>query len=897
MSALPINSPEDALEQATVREAIQRGIISLSEGRVQYLLSSEQSYSWTDPEEWVRATTVAWLIVEKGYPANRMKLEETVPRRTPSDLADIVVYEDDEGRQPYLVVENKASGQSEGDRAQGIEQAFGNANSLGASLTLYDEGEQSRLYDVANYPSMERRENLLGDRERLPKEYGNVPVYTYIAGDDADIAPLGPSQLEARIRRAHSLIWAGGRRDPLTAFDEWSKLLFAKIIDERTTPTSEPRSFQIGTAETTATVATRVHRLFSQACQADPAIFPADTQIDLPDAKITDVVRCLQEIAFTGTDVDSIGKAFEQFFGSIFRGGLGQYFTMRQLARCVISMLEVSDDDFILDPTAGSGGFLLECLLQVWHSIDSAFVRQPEERVQRRKYDFANTQVYGIEIHKILARICKMNLLLHHDGHTNIEANRSVLDIVFANPRLNPPREQFSVIVGNPPFGTEVSDGDSEQLGENQLGNFQVAGGLRKVHSEHVIIERSIELLRPGGRFGLIVPDGLLNNQGHRSNCPRTRAFIARQGRISAIVSLPDHAFRKSGAQNKTSILFFTKFSVSEKRRFDREYNRLIEEGEREGAAVSNAIRSARMNYRTFLGEAAHVGYSPAGSVSNNNDLYRSSDNGGLATDQDGTILGEWRRFLQEPEAYGGFRGPDCTAIPFVELWEAHVSHRLDPKYHLFQVEARREIPNGWVRRRLGNVLSRREELADISTDPERLFTVMTIGQTGEIRAREPGKGNNPPEWRAAYFEESPGAWYTARRGDVVFSAIDLWKGCIALVSEVFDGALVTNEFPIYEVQDRRLLPQFLQALLRSRYYQRAFRAITTGHSNRRRTQVPDFEDLEISFPEDRAEQERLIEEIVAARTQLYEATATLRTSLNQFSDLIDHRGDDDVPQ
>ena len=897
MPSTPIECADDALAYEPVAEAIRRNIIAIGENRVKYTLFREQTYKWDDPEEWVRATTIAWLIIVKGYPANRLKLEVSVPRRTPTDFADIVVYEDDSCRVPYLVVENKASGQSRRNRDQGIEQAFGNANSMRVPLTIYDEGETSALFDVANFPSTERSRNRLGTGDKLPSEYGNVPTYTYIAGQLEDIAALDPQLLETRIRRAHSLIWAGGRRDPLTAFDEWSKLLFAKVIDERTTQTGEPRRFQVGTHETMATVATRIHLLFAQACLSDPTIFPSETRINLPDAKVMDVVRVLQGVAFTRTDVDSIGKAFEQFFGSIFRGGLGQYFTMRQLARFTIAMLDVTHRDFVLDPTAGSGGFLLECLLQVWNRIDSTFTGQPTEQIHRMKYDFAMGQVYGIEVHDILGRICKINLLLHHDGHTNIEANRSALDSVFSNARLNPPQDKFTVIVGNPPFGTEVVEGDDEQLGHNRLENFQVAAGMRKIDSEQVIVEQSIKLLEPGGRLGLILPDGLLNNQGRRSNCPRTRYFIATQGRITAIVSLPDHAFRKSGAQNKTSILFFKKFTSAEKYRFDRDLSRLVDAGKDIDASVGSAIRSAGLSYRTFLGEAAQVGYTPVGAPTPANNLYRSKDDGSLEEEQVGTILGEWRRFMEDPDIYDSYVGPNCTAMLFEELWVAHASHRLDPKYHLFKREARRRVPGGWVRYRLGNVLERREERADFRSDSDRLFKVITIAQTGEIRAREAGKGRNPPEWRATYFEDSPGEWYTARSGDVVFSSIDLWKGCIALVPDDFDGALVTGEFPIYSVRDGRLSPAFLQVLLRSRYYQRAFRAITTGHSNRRRTQVPDFEDLEIVFPEDLSEQDRLIGEINAARAQQHDSTTALELSIRQFDGVVGGRGDQELPE
>ena len=147
------------------------------------------------------------------------------------------------------------------------------------------------------------------------------------------------------------------------------------------------------------------------------------------------------------------------------------------------------------------------------------------------------------------------------------------------------------------------------------------------------------------------------------------------------------------------------------------------------------------------------------------------------------------------------------------------------------------------------------------------------------------------------YFADSPGSWFAAKSGDVVFSSIDLWKGCISVVPHDFDGALVSKEFPIYEITEPRLSAPFLQCLLRSRYYQRAFRAITTGHSNRRRTQSTDFEDLEIAFPESRDEQDRLVQGILRARQSQRASADDLRREFNYFSDTIDGRGDEELPE
>jgi type I restriction enzyme M protein len=461
---------------------------------------------------------------------------------------------------------------------------------------------------------------------------------------------------------------------------------------------------------------------------------------------------------------------------------------------------------------------------------------------------------------------------------------------------LNPPSARFSCVVGNPPFGDSVERGDDDKLGANTLASFTLAHDRSKVDSEQLIIERAVELLEDGGRFGLVVPDGLLNNQGEGSNCPRSRRYLARRGRIEAIVSLPDYAFRKSGAQNKTSIVFFRKFTHEQKAAFDAAYREVMTPNVDESTGIALAISRAHLDYHVFLAEANRIGYTTTGQPSDTNELYRAEGSGALADDQGGTIFGEWRLFSAEPAAYAGRTQPDCMGVEFVDLWLAHHSNRLDPKYHLFKREAARHTPEGWTRSPLGAVLARRVRPAQPDNEPGRYFTVLTLAQTGEIRAREAGKGRNPPEWSGAYLADMPSAWFAVEESDVVYSSIDLWKGCIAVVPADFAGGIVTKEFPVYEVTEPTLLPLFLQVLLRSRPYQRAFRAITTGHSNRRRTQQDDFEALEIVYPTDHEAQLRLVSGLQDARQDLSAATLTIQREMLAFSDVMDGRGEELLP-
>src|SRR5260370_41333968 len=134
---------EAILAMPNVRECVERGFVIVDKNRITYQLGQKKTYSWADPEEWIRCFTVCNLIIQWQYPAHRIKVEVQVPRRTPSDFADVVVYRDDRCREPYLLVENKAEGQTSASHQQGIEQLFGNANSLRCPLGLYDDGSNS----------------------------------------------------------------------------------------------------------------------------------------------------------------------------------------------------------------------------------------------------------------------------------------------------------------------------------------------------------------------------------------------------------------------------------------------------------------------------------------------------------------------------------------------------------------------------------------------------------------------------------------------------------------------------------------------------------------------------------------------------------------------------------
>ena len=282
--------------------------------------------------------------------------------------------------------------------------------------------------------------------------------------------------------------------------------------------------------------------------------------------------------------------------------------------------------------------------------------------------------------------------------------------------------------------------------------------------------------------------------------------------------------------------------------------------------------------YQVFFAEAEQIGFTPSGLMASRNELY-ASENRIPVEDDPGTVFGQYMLFRLEGSAYKGASTPACMAMWIAEAFAKHASHRLDPKFHLFQRDMRATAPRGMTRRRLGELLCRRREVIIPYEHPDTEFQALTLTQGGYLEPREAGVGTNPPAWFGSYF--TPGVrWFYVRSGDLLLSRIDVWKGSVAIVPKEFDGAIVTAEFPAYEIRQSEVVPYYLQLLLRTPYMRRAIRAVTTRHSNRRRTQDADFENLEVFLP-GRREQRRVAKLVMVSDSKRLRASEEHRRTLN----------------
>ena len=239
------------------------------------------------------------------------------------------------------------------------------------------------------------------------------------------------------LEKAHDTVWQGGKLAPTAAFDEVSKLLFCKLQDEKgDTKRLKPYKFQIGTHETATEVYDRINSIYLKAKKKDAEVFKED--IRLEDTVVYSVVEHLQSINFSRTDLDTKGVAFERFMEDFFRGKMGQFFTPREIIRFCVKMLNPTADDVILDPACGSGGFLLNAMDYIREDANESY---DEREALEIWHNFAMKNLYGIEINDQIARVCKMNMIIHDDGHTNVistDALRNIKEITQLKKRIKP---------------------------------------------------------------------------------------------------------------------------------------------------------------------------------------------------------------------------------------------------------------------------------------------------------------------------------------------------------------------------------------------------------------------------------------------------------------------------
>jgi type I restriction enzyme M protein len=242
----------------------------------------------------------------------------------------------------------------------------------------------------------------------------------------------------------------------------------------------------------------------------------------------------------------------------------------------MVNMLEPTRYDLVIDPACGSGGFLLYVMDYIRKFVEARF---PEHEAREIWRNHALYKIFGIEINSQISRVAMMNMIIHEDGHTNIENNDALEEYDKFDKRKAIEPNKYSLLLTNPPFGASIREQEHKYLNDFMLGGKEKKR--KNQNTEILFIERCLDLLTEGGRMGIVLPESIFTNSTNQY----VRDFILENAKILAVIKLPNFAFVPSGAGVSASLLFLEKIKQKGKKR----------------------------NYKIFMSLVGHIGYDTNG--------------------------------------------------------------------------------------------------------------------------------------------------------------------------------------------------------------------------------------------------------------------------------------------
>ena len=542
-----------------IKKALEQGYLSFDGDSIIYHTKKLSKQNYTNPEEKVRAEVFARLIIEKEYPLSHIAIEVRVTRGSnkSNTRADIVVYKNAKHQKAFIAIELKKSSQK--DLREAKEQALSYANFLKADYALATNGKEK----IALYIK-EDSNDLIND---IPPYGGNAPIWKYLRNsENSDISKITTDELKTLLEKIHNYLWNGGKRNPAEAFSEFSKIIFTKIMDEKIAEYDpdyklENYEFQKNRDEDKFALENRIKGLYQKYKEKDSNVFDNALILDADEIKF--LVENLESISLSETDLDIKGKVFQKFFADFFKGTAGQYFTPLNIVRFMVECFDLRQNDLVLDPSCGSGGFLLQTLQYMQEKSKKL---DGEYNQKRFWHSFAEKNLYGIEISGGISQTAKMNMIIHDDGHTNVitaDGLDSFENFIKKNNKFQ--KNTFNFIFTNPPFGSSIpaskpyfedfSFAKSEVHFIDKIIDKKSPKDLSGQKSEILFLERYFEFLKEGGIVACVLPDGILTN----SSLQNVRDYLLERFYLLASFSLPQHTFSNYGAGVKSSILVLKK--------------------------------------------------------------------------------------------------------------------------------------------------------------------------------------------------------------------------------------------------------------------------------------------------------------------------------------------------
>ena len=598
---------------------------SVPEGKIADFLTGK--FFRDTPEEYVRQNIEKALVRQYKYAPGDCVPEFSIKVGSSRKRVDIVVFNKNAKHvqaNAYILVETKRADVKPTHRTEGVGQLHSYmASCLNVQYGMWTNGTDRFCYakrsdgagrwkfeDIIDIPGFGQTE---ADAQRPSRK---------------DLKVATADNLLFAFRRCHNYIAAHEGKQKTEAFWELLKLIFTKIEDERS---PELNFFATPSERSSSTVASaakkRIQNLFERrVVKKYPLIFEAkDIDIDLKPEVVAYVVTELQGYSLLRSPVDVKGVAYEEIVGSNLRGDRGEFFTPRNACRMAVSMLDPRPDERILDPSCGTGGFLITGMNHALDYIErfereqwgdpTQGTRFENDELYRRRDEYFRQCVFGIDLNPALIRAAKMNMVMNNDGSGGLfQAN------TLENPhrwstelRETIPLGSIDVIVSNPPFGAKIPIDDEEILSQYDLAavwdkdkegvwSIRVDNHNNRILQksqppEVLFIERALQLLKPGtGRMAMVIPNGILNNPGNAY----IRNWILKRAQILAIVDMQRDLFQPKN-DTQTSMVLMRRLDTNE-----------VAEAEATG-----------LDYPVFMAVAEKIGHDKRGNV-----IYRRTADG-----------------------------------------------------------------------------------------------------------------------------------------------------------------------------------------------------------------------------------------------------------------------------
>lgn len=616
---------------------------AVSESKVKYspcIKQNREIRKLSGDEEIVRAFLLTKLINELGYKPDKIEIEKEYDIGRPKvnkPRIDIIVR-DDNGN-AFLYIELKSPQDYEKDKDEIIEkqlfnlaaQEKGQGNNV-KYLVLYtietiekEIKDKCIVIDYEKFTSFDSWKNVRDFADELPISYGKAQKEPYVKDGKKDLETnFTHEQLDGLRKNLHNVLWGGGGTDDNDVFSSLVNIILAKIQDESEKKKAEKYDFQIfsfkdgESFETNERLFERINGLYRRALKQRLNIIDGEKLkksfvVDENKFSLNKLKYTVAELerfsfvdgknSFTGKDI--LGDFFEGIIREGFKQTKGQFFTHINIVKFILWGLQldklaidrINNDleiPYLIDPSAGSGTFLIEYMKFITENVKRRFkdklyeTRDVEDKFHQwfmpdhRENKWAKDYIYGIEINFNLGTATKVNMILHGDGSSNVFVKDGLLPFKFYDKETSPNflkqyeqdkvyfdkeiNGQFDCIITNPPFSVDL-DNDTRKNVKNEF----IFGD--KKNSENLFIERWYQLLKQNGRFGVVLPESVFDTTENKY----IRLFIYKYFKVKAVISLPQVTFEPF-TSTKTSLLFAQKKTKTEIENWNELWNKYSDE-------------------------------------------------------------------------------------------------------------------------------------------------------------------------------------------------------------------------------------------------------------------------------------------------------------------------------